>query len=64
MNNNKRYCLFNLHTYCIVLDKVENPELPYGSVEFVKLYCAMCVKSAYAKAKHKLVNRYSVVNTL
>jgi len=36
----------------------------YGSKEFVITYCGLCIKSVYAKAKHKLVNKFSVVNTL
>ena len=56
-------CLFDLHKYCIVMNRVE-PRVMFGDVEFVKLYCSMCVKARYAKAKFKLINRYSVVNTL
>ena len=32
--------------------------------ELVRVYCAMCVKSLYAKAKLKCAKRYVVVNTL
>lgn len=66
-------CLFSLHRKCVVLEKLLE-QLPedkakellqkWGTDEWVKLYCAMCVKSLYAKAKFKAVNRYSVVNTL
>jgi len=63
MSENKKPCIFNLHTYCLVADKIEL-EVRYGSIDFIKVYCGMCVKSMYAKAKHKLVNKFSVVNTL
>ena len=67
-------CLFSIHRKCVVLEKLleslkdekQKQELlqKWGTDEWVKLYCAMCVKSLYAKAKFKAVNRYSVVNTL
>jgi len=61
----RTYCLFNLHSYCLVKERLGNKlELEFGSVEFVKLYCGLCVKSMYAKSKFKLINRFSVVNTL
>jgi len=36
----------------------------WGSEDWVKVHCAMCVKALYAKAKWKSVKAYSVVNTL
>ena len=63
-------CLYILRRECIVfkrlLDKEEYEKLleDWGSPDWVKLHCAMCVKAMYAKAKFKAVNRYSVVNTL
>ena len=66
-------CLFSIHRRCVVLEKLlerlsedKAKELlqKWGTDEWVKLYCAMCVKSLYARAKFKAVNRYSVVNTL
>jgi hypothetical protein len=60
----ERYkCLFNLHKYCIVLSRVETKHY-YGTDEFIKLYCSMCVKSVYAKAKSRIAKRFVVVNTL
>jgi hypothetical protein len=60
----ERYkCLFDLHKYCVVLAKVETKHF-YGDDEFIKLYCSMCVKSVYAKAKARISKRYIVVNTL
>ena len=64
-------CLFNLHSYCIVYNKLEkedNPEIKdmlnkFGTREWVTLYCAYCIKSLYAKAKERS-SKYSVVNTL
>ena len=66
-------CLFSLHRKCVVLEKLLE-QLPedkakellqkWGSDEWIKLYCAMCVKALYARAKFKAVQRYSVVNTL
>jgi hypothetical protein len=34
----------------------------YGSEEFIKVYCGMCVKAIYAKAKKHI--KMTVVNTL
>ena len=56
-------CLFDLHKYCIVLSKIETKHY-YGTDEFIKLYCSMCVKSVYAKAKARISKRFVVVNTL
>lgn len=56
-------CLFNLHKYCIVLNKIQT-KYYYGEDEFIRMYCGMCVKTVYAKAKLRLSRRYSVVNTL
>jgi len=37
----------------------------WGSPDFIKLYCAMCVKTLYAsRFKARDVYKYSVVNTL
>ena len=63
-----RPCLFNLHPYCIVYETLvkyhrDQKKLfddKWGSPEWVKIYCAMCMKAAYAKAK----NSIRVVNTL
>jgi len=67
-------CLYALRMKCTVLEKLlenkdsgeERRELleKWGTDEWVKLHCAMCVKSLYAKSRFKAVNRYSVVNTL
>jgi len=63
-------CLFPLREECKVAkrlieqagDKVDIGK--WGTDEWVKIYCAMCVKALYAKAKFKAVSKYSVVNTL
>lgn len=67
-------CLFSLHHKCTVLDKLlekitdENKRKEiiskWGTEDWIKLNCAMCVKAMYAKAKFKAVSKYSVVNTL
>jgi len=67
-------CLFNLYRTCRVLD-ILNKEIytldrekytavvdMYGKVEFLRNYCAFCIKSLYAR-RFKVV-KYSVVNTL
>ena len=56
-------CLFNLHNKCIVLAKIEAKHM-YGEDEFIRMYCSMCVKSMYARAKMRMSKRYIVVNTL
>lgn len=63
-----RPCLFDLHATCIVYERLRkyHPEAKeilnkkWGTPEWVKLYCSMCAKMAYAKAK----NSIRVVNTL
>jgi len=58
-------CIIKLRQYCVVYDNLVNDEKEkYGSKEYVLTYCSLCIKSFYAKAKRKLVNKYSVVNTL
>jgi hypothetical protein len=58
-------CIIKLRRYCIVYDNlIDEEQAKYGSKEYVITYCSMCIKSMYAKAKHKLVNKFSVVNTL
>jgi len=63
-------CLFNLYRMCRVLDILQNMDKErytavvamYGKVEFLRNYCAFCIKSLYAR-RFKIV-KYSVVNTL
>lgn len=59
-------CIYNLHTYCIVEKnlRIQQQNMDWGSVEWIKLHCSLCVKAVYARSKAKLVNRFSVVNTL
>jgi hypothetical protein len=58
-------CIIRLRKYCVVYESLTSEEKQkYGSKEFVITYCGLCIKSVYAKAKRKLVNRFSVVNTL
>ena len=58
-NNHK--CPFKINRECPF---GFNEEILKQNADLVKLYCAMCVKSLYARAKFKLVNRYSMVNTI
>jgi hypothetical protein len=55
-------CLFNLYKQCRVISLYSDAEKDYGKVEFVRNYCAFCIKALYAK-RFKIV-KYSVVNTL
>ena len=58
-------CIIGLRRHCIVYDALVSDERQkYGTKEYVITYCGMCIKTVYAKAKRKLVNKYSVVNTL
>jgi hypothetical protein len=58
-------CIIRLRKFCVVFENlVDEEKQKYGSKEFVVTYCSMCIKTYYAKAKHKLVNKFSVVNTL
>jgi hypothetical protein len=60
-----RKCIIGLRRHCIVYDAlVSDEKQKYGTKEFVITYCGMCIKTVYAKAKRKLVNKFSVVNTL
>jgi hypothetical protein len=65
-------CLFNLYAECRVVkviceneafrDRCMEITSMYGSEKFIKTYCAMCIKSVYAKAKKHI--KMTVVNTL
>jgi hypothetical protein len=58
-------CIIRLRKYCVVYESISSEEQQkYGSKDYVITYCSMCIKTFYAKAKHKLVNKFSVVNTL
>ena len=58
-------CIIRLRKYCCVFENlVQDEQAKYGSKDYVITYCSMCIKAVYAKAKHKLVNKFSVVNTL
>jgi hypothetical protein len=58
-------CIIRLRKTCVVFESlVDEERQKYGTKEFVVTYCSMCIKTYYAKAKHKLVNKFSVVNTL
>ncbi len=60
-----RKCIIRLRKQCVVYDNlVADEQQKYGSKEYVVTYCGMCIKSYYAKAKMRLINKYSVVNTL
>ena len=61
---NTTKCLFRLRSYCVVLSDLGTTKYEFGSTEFIQLYCSMCVKTVYAKAKNRRLNKYSVVNTL
>jgi len=55
----KTKCTFGLRKYCpfgfTAIDLLRDANL-------VKIYCATCIKSKYAKAKFRM--KYAVVNTL
>jgi hypothetical protein len=58
-------CIIRLRKYCVVYETLTQEEQQrYGTKYYVVTYCAMCIKAFYAKAKMKLLNKYSVVNTL
>jgi hypothetical protein len=62
---NEKKCIIRLRKYCVVYESINSEEQQkYGSKDYVITYCSMCIKTFYAKAKHKLVNKFSVVNTL
>jgi hypothetical protein len=61
----QKKCIIKLRKYCVVYDSLNSEEKEkYGSKDYVITYCALCIKTYYAKAKMKLINKYSVVNTL
>jgi hypothetical protein len=63
--NEHKKCIIRLRKYCVVYDALNDIEKEkYGSKSYVLTYCGLCIKSYYAKAKIKLINKYSVVNTL
>lgn len=57
-------CLFRLRKQCVIVKDITTVKYEFGSPEFIHLYCSMCVKSVYAKAKIRQINKFSVVNTL
>jgi len=60
-------CIYGLHKYCIVYKHLKENNIDvsnWGSTDWIRLHCAMCVKAVYAKAKKRLVSKYTVVNTL
>jgi hypothetical protein len=58
-------CIIRLRKYCVVYESLlQDERAKYGSKDYVITYCSICIKTFYAKAKHKLVNKFSVVNTL
>jgi hypothetical protein len=58
-------CIIKLRKYCAVYDSLNSEEKEkYGSKDYVITYCGLCIKTYYAKAKMRLVNKFSVVNTL
>jgi hypothetical protein len=64
MSESKK-CIIRLRKHCVVYETlIQEERQKYGSKEYVVTYCAMCIKAFYAKAKIKLLNKYSVVNTL
>jgi len=68
--SDRKPCIYGLHSYCIVfhhlLKKFPKGELEqkWGTEDWIKLHCAMCVKAMYARSKWRTVKGYSVVNTL
>ena len=58
-------CIIRLRKHCVVYENlIQEEQQKYGSKDYVVTYCSMCIKAMYAKAKHRLVNKFSVVNTL
>jgi len=60
-------CLYGLHSYCIVEKRLRDngkDTSNWGSIDWIKLNCSLCIKSMYAKAKIRMVSKFSVVNTL
>jgi len=63
----RRRCLFGLHRYCVVAERLERSDVEiegWGSADWIRIYCSMCIKSIYAKSKMKEHKKYIVVNTL
>jgi hypothetical protein len=61
----EKKCIIRLRSYCAVYESLVNDERQkYGTKDYVITYCSMCIKSVYAKAKRRLVSKFSVVNTL
>ena len=61
----EKKCIIRLRKYCVVFENlVQEEQQKYGTRDYVVTYCSMCIKTMYAKAKHKLVSKFSVVNTL
>ena len=61
----EKKCIIRLRKYCVVYGNLTQEEQQkYGSKDYVITYCSMCIKSVYAKAKRRLLNKFSVVNTL
>jgi hypothetical protein len=58
-------CIIRIRKHCVVFENlVDDEKQKYGTRDYVVTYCSMCIKAMYAKAKHRLVNKFSVVNTL
>jgi len=68
-------CIVGLYDFCRVYsflkdkyerlkmgDKLIELEASFGEPIWLKTYCSMCVKAAYAKSKKDI--KYTVVNTL
>jgi hypothetical protein len=61
----EKKCIIALRRRCIVFENlIDEEKQKYGSRDYVITYCSMCIKSVYAKAKRRLVSKFSVVNTL
>lgn len=61
-------CIFRLHERCLVWEvvgeKLREEGIEFGSKEFVKVYCGLCIKAVYAKAHLSRAENIKVVNTL
>lgn len=62
-------CLIGLYEKCRIYDNIKDlikqekaPE--WGTPEWMKVYCAMCLKAVYAQAHLKRADEVKVVNTL
>lgn len=67
MRSDTKPCIYGLHSYCIVYKHLHDAGIDiknWGTEEWIKLHCSMCIKTIYAKSRIKTIKSFSVVNTL